>query len=775
MSAPDERLAAGLADRYRIERELGAGGMATVYLAYDLRHDRDVAIKVLHPDLGAALGGDRFLTEIRTTARLQHPNIVPVFDSGQVGLARSDFERSENDGPSLLFFVMPRIEGETLRDRLEREGKLSVSEAVRLVREVADALDYAHAQGILHRDLKPENVLLSRGHALLADFGIAGQMATPETQRLTQTGTCLGTPAYMSPEQCAGDRTLSPASDVYALGAILFELLTGAPPFSGPTYEAILVQRFTQDAPRCSSRRADTPPECDAAITRALAREPADRFATAREFGAALGSDMQPAVRRTEGPSIAVLPFANVSADAENGYFADGLTEEVILTLSKVQSLRVSSRTSVMPYRARTDPPREIARALGVTHLLEGSVRKAGNRLRITASLLDAEHDASLWSERFDGTLDDVFDMQDRVAESIVSALRLTLSGEERARLVEHPIENAAAFDAYLRAREGINAFTATGLQRALGHLEDAARLAPDNVFVLRGMARARWAAINNSLSNDLSLLDDAMRHADTIARLAPESPFVSEIHGLVAAFRGDLDTGLRELGVAYEAIPEDADIAFWYGAFLMFSGRAEEGLAVLRDIKRRDPTYALVALMEDLGEAFAGRFAGPLARLAEGPRHAPPAVWYLLQGLVGLAAGDQAHALRAFDLSAAEPPDGMSKLSAFLAASTRGDAAAAALVLTPDLEALLWHDFSYTEYAAQGFALLGDVAGIQKWLPRAADLGAGYYDALSRHNAAWRPWLAHPDIAPVFERIRANAARYATIPLAPRAAALLR
>jgi hypothetical protein len=211
------------------------------------------------------------------------------------------------------------------------------------------------------------------------------------------------------------------------------------------------------------------------------------------------------------------------------------------------------------------------------------------------------------------------------------------------------------------------------------------------------------------------------------------------------------------------------------YGAFLMFSDRAEDGLAVLRDLKRRDPTYALVALMEDLGEAFAGHFAGPLARLADGPRYAPPAIWYLVQGLVGLAAGDQTHALRALDLSAAGPPDAMSGLSTFLAAATRADGAAAMAVLTPELEASLWQDFSYAEYAAQGFALLGDVGGVHKWLTRATDLGAGYSGALTLNNAVWRPWLAHPDVAPIFERVRANAARYATIPLAPRAAALTR
>ena len=255
-----ERLTSALAGRYRLDGELGAGGMATVYLAHDTRHDREVAIKVLHTDLGASLGLERFLSEIRITAKLQHPHIVPVFDSG--------------DADGLLFFVMPRVEGETLRARLDRTGPLPIAEAVRYVREVADALSYAHGRGILHRDLKPENILLSGGHALLADFGIAGSSGMPLAQRLTQTGMAVGTPAYMSPEQATGERTLGPASDVYGLGAILFELLTGMPPFTGVTYEAMLVQRFTQDAPRASTRRADTPPGCDAAIAKALAATP---------------------------------------------------------------------------------------------------------------------------------------------------------------------------------------------------------------------------------------------------------------------------------------------------------------------------------------------------------------------------------------------------------------------------------------------------------------------------------------------------------------------
>ena len=249
----------------------------------------------------------------------------------------------------------------------------------------------------------------------------------------------------------------------------------------------MLVQRFTQDAPRASTRRADTPPACDAAIARALEREPAERFASAAAFAAALEDVSLRSAPR--GTSIAVLPFANLSTDADNGYFADGLTEEVILTLSKVSALRVSSRTSVMPYRERAASPHEIARALGVTHLLEGSVRKSASRICIAAALLDATSDRSLWSEKFNGTLDDVFEMQGRVALSILEALQLTLTPQEAATLAEHPITNVAAYDEYLRAREGLNKFSASGLEQALQHLSQAARLEPDIVCVATSFA----------------------------------------------------------------------------------------------------------------------------------------------------------------------------------------------------------------------------------------------------------------------------------------------
>jgi serine/threonine protein kinase len=267
-------LAELLGARYVVERELGAGGMATVFLAHDSKHDRDVAIKVLHPELGAVLGADRFLSEIRTTARLQHPHILPLLDSGDAG--------------GLLYYVMPLVTGETLRTRLERERQLPVADAVLITREVADALGYAHGLGVIHRDIKPENILLQGGHALVADFGIALAVQSAGGARMTQTGLSLGTPQYMSPEQAMGERTIDARSDIYALGVVTYEMLTGQPPFTGSTVQAIVARVMTEKPAPIATIRDTVPPHVEHAVVKALAKLPADRFATAAAFSSAL-------------------------------------------------------------------------------------------------------------------------------------------------------------------------------------------------------------------------------------------------------------------------------------------------------------------------------------------------------------------------------------------------------------------------------------------------------------------------------------------------------
>jgi serine/threonine protein kinase len=308
-------LAAALADRYRLERELGQGGMATVYLAEDLKHQRRVAIKVLRPELAAAIGADRFLREITTTASLRHPHILPLYDSG------------EADG--FLYYVMPYVEGESLRGRLDREKQLPLDDALQIAREVADALSYAHARGIVHRDIKPENILPESGHAAVADFGIAKAMSAAGSDTLTQAGMAIGTPQYMSPEQASGEQDLDGRSDLYALGCVLYEMLAGQPPFTGPTAESLVYQRLTAEPRSITQLRPAVPAEVAVALQRALAKTPADRFNPVAQFSEALrpGALARPSGTTAVHPaekSIAVLPFVTLPADPDNEYFVTG-------------------------------------------------------------------------------------------------------------------------------------------------------------------------------------------------------------------------------------------------------------------------------------------------------------------------------------------------------------------------------------------------------------------------------------------------------------------
>ena len=343
MTAIEERLAPGLAGRYTIERQLGEGGMAVVFLAQDLRHGRKVALKVLRPEISAEIGAERFLREIKIAAGLPHSHILPVYDSGDAG--------------GLLYYVMPNMEGRSLRERLEAERQLPLDGALRITREVASALDYAHRQRVVHRDIKPENILFQEGNALVADFGIGKALSSGGA--LTQTGLAVGTPAYMSPEQAAGESEVDGRSDIYSLGCVLYEMLTGEVPFTGPTAQAILTKRFISPVPHVKAMR-DVPDGIDAVVTRALAKAPVDRFATAAQFAEALrapeAAHRTPPEGQKNAPaqqSVAVLPLANMSADPENEYFSDGMTEEIIGALSKVPGLQVASRTSCFAFKGK--------------------------------------------------------------------------------------------------------------------------------------------------------------------------------------------------------------------------------------------------------------------------------------------------------------------------------------------------------------------------------------------------------------------------------------
>jgi serine/threonine-protein kinase len=584
-TAPDT-LQAALADRYAIERELGAGGMATVYLAQDLKHDRKVAVKVLHADLAQTVGAERFLREIRLAAKLSHPHILPLFDSGEAA--------------GMLYYVMPNVEGQSLRDRITGERQLPVDEAVRIAGEVGGALDYAHRHGVVHRDIKPENIMLQDGHALVADFGIGKALSDVEGQAFTQTGVSVGTPAYMSPEQAAGE-SVDGRSDLYSLGCVLYEMLVGEQPFTGPTVQAVIAKRFVQTPADVSALRDGVPRPVARALQQALARTPIDRFHT----GAALVAAMRQ-VEASEAPaarpaapekSIAVLPFASLSTDPENEFFAEGITEEILNALSQITDLRVAGRSSSFSFKGKHQDLRQIGEALNVRTVLEGSVRRAGSRVRITAQLVDVTDGYHLWSERYDREIADVFAVQDEIAGAIAAKLQTTLAAGAAAR-AQRVTENIEAYQAYLKGRALLYRRGASTRQ-GMVMMQKALELDPTYALAWAGLADAYslLGYYGNIPPDEASAkareaVEQALRHGPDLA----ETHTARALRALL--FDWDWVMSRQSFLKALELNPGYIQGAAWYQLFYngFVCGRWEEALAALKDCQARDPRSAYLA-----------------------------------------------------------------------------------------------------------------------------------------------------------------------------------
>jgi len=525
-------------DRYRITREIGRGGMAIVYLADDLRHRRPVAIKFIQPEIAQAVGAARFLREIEIAAQLTHPHIVPLYDSGEI------------DGR--LFYVMPFLEGESVRARIDRERQLPVPDALGIARQTASALEFAHARGVVHRDIKPENILLYEGEAMVADFGIALAVSAAASARITGTGLVVGTPQYMSPEQALDEGT-DARSDQYSLACVLFEMLAGEPPYSGASPYSILSKRLMDPVPSVRRLRSTVPIVVDRALTRALAKAPADRFATVGAFAAELAlASMTPATgsaaigERPRGASVAVLPFRNLSADPENEYFADGITEDVIAHLSKIRALTVISRGSVMQFKQRTGSMRDIGAILGATTLLDGSVRRAGNRVRIVAQLVDGDSDRHLWAETYDRQLDDIFSIQTDVALHIASALEAELSPDERDRVERKPTEDLEAYQLFLQGRQWHIKYTPEALQRAIAYFERALERDPSFALPAAELASC-WLEI---VESGIMEPEDAYARAeDAVTRALRADPDSSQAHATWGYLRMVRDFAWDDVG----------------------------------------------------------------------------------------------------------------------------------------------------------------------------------------------------------------------------------
>ena len=630
-----DRLQQTLGGAYVLERELGGGGMSRVFVAHDTRLGRRIVVKVLHHELAAGLSAQRFEREIRLAAQLQHPHVVQLLNAGEV--------------EGLPYYTMPFVQGESLRERLRREGALPVGDAVRLVRELADALAYAHAEGVVHRDLKPENVLLSGSHAVVADFGVAKAVSAAThgggtAGESTGLGVAVGTPAYMAPEQATGDPATDHRADLYALGVVAYEILAGAHPFAGRAPTAMLAAHLTEMPASLAEQRPDVPAAVAALVMRLLAKQPGDRPQNATDVVRELDAILTPpairsaalprarlggrrtlvgvgiavavigsaiaaatlAARRTgtspDRPVLAVLPFENLGAPAD-AYFADGLTEEVRSRLTSVSGLQVIGGKSARQYKGTTRAPREIARELGATHLLSGTIRweRAGSgdgRIRVHPELVRASDQSSIWAEPVEGQPGDVFALQMQVAERVAAALDVALLARERQTISARPTENLAAYDAYLRGLASITrgtVFSAAERQITAREFERAVALDPNFAAAYARLAMVyradqRQAGDAGTAATALAKGQAAVERAWALDSTLVETRIA---HTTYLADAGDVASAYRLVRDAARSFPGNVELLITLGNVEWTTGRHDEALASYRRATTLDPRAA--------------------------------------------------------------------------------------------------------------------------------------------------------------------------------------
>jgi serine/threonine-protein kinase len=733
------RLRAALGDRYLIQEEIGRGGAATVYLAEDVKHDRKVAIKVLRPDNGpSGYEPQRFLREIRIAARLSHPQILPLHDSG------------EHDG--LFYFVMPYAGCESLRGRLEREGALPVDVALRITRAVAGALAYAHRLDVIHRDIKPENILLQEGEPVVADFGVATALSAAGGDNIyvTDRGFAVGTPAYMSPEQASGESGLDGRADQYSLACVLYEMLAGRPPFAGSGPRATMARHAIETAAPVRTHRPTVPVAVERALERALAKSPAERFPTMADFAAALTDPSSDgasagAVSAVDARAIAVLPFVNASADPDNEYFSDGITEELITALTKVEGLHVASRTSVFALKGAREDVRTLGARLNVSAVLEGSVRRAGNRLRITAQLTSVGDGRTLWSERYDRELADVFAIQDEIAGTIVDTLRATLLQDLGDPVPVRYTANLKAYHLYLKGRYSWNRRTPSAIAQGIRYFEAA--IAEDAGYALAytGLADSyalqidyRGSPVKEGLERARAEAQRALALDETLAEAHTSLAWV------VFIYDWDWPRADRHFRRALELNPRYSVARQWYAWFQVAMGQTELALAEGRRAIALDP--ASVSIRRSVGwlHYYARQPDQALEHLRRALAMNPTAEEnHRLLGLAYLQARQWDEAAAAFRESLAvsdSPALALAGLAAVAAGRGRTDEASAGLA---DLEARARASYVSPVAFVMVHAALGQSDQAFDWLERTYEERRG--------------WLAYLNVEPMLDPLRGD------------------
>lgn len=766
-------LAQSLGSVYAVQRELGGGGMSRVFHAHERALDRDVVIKVLPPELAAGMNVERFRREIQLAAKLQHPHIVPVLTAGQVN--------------GLPYFTMPYVEGRSLRELLASGEPIAIPDAMHILRNVASALAYAHAHGVVHRDIKPDNVLLSGGAAIVTDFGIAKAVSSARTRTgehtdtLTLIGTSLGTPAYMAPEQAAGDPSTDHRADLYAFGVMAYEIVSGRPTFAASTPHALLAAQMSEVPPPLDTRRAGVPrglaeivkaclekdpsrrPADAAAIVRALDAS-AERSGGARASGlhgrraaflvaagvvVALGAYAGVRALRGRGSvptppaaaavprSIAVLPLVNESGNPRDDYFSDGMADELTTALDKVSGLRVASRTSAFALRHRSLTVQEIGKALNVGAVLEGTVRRDGDRLRVTAELANTADGLTIWSDTYEREMKDVFHVQDDITQAIVGALRVALGGA-RPAAARRGTSDLQAYDLYLRGRYYWSQRGAASLRTAAGYFQRAIDRDPSYADAYAGLADATaLLPIYGDTPLD-SVLPGARRAAERALMLDSTLAEAHTTLGLLLKSTGDWGASAREFQHAIALNPSYATAHQWYAEVLMITDQVEPAIDEMERAEQLDPLSPVIAAELSYCLALAGRFddahaAGVRAQTLD------PALWtsYVFPAWGELFAHHVPEAVRGLDTAVRLDPniDAVRGSQAY-AYAVAGFADSARGVLRA-IEPRALRPGGSPFGVALGFLGLGERDSALAWLARAAD----------RRD----PWLYAASLQPVW------------------------
>jgi serine/threonine-protein kinase len=636
------RLQATLGAVYAVDRELVGGAMSRVFIAEERALQRRVVLKVLPPELSAVVNTDRFRREITLSAKLQHPHIVPLLSAG------------ESDG--LVYYTMPLIEGESLRARLDRSGELPIADAVRVLRDIAAALSYAHRHGIVHRDIKPDNVLLGDDGALVSDFGVAKALAADsgDQRSLTGTGVSVGTPQYMAPEQVSADPNTDHRADIYAFGVLAYEVLAGRPPFEGSSVQAVLAAHVTQDPTPLSRYRPSVPPGLTQLVMQCLEKRPADRPQSADDLLRRLerASESKTAFHRERGParwrwiaatlgvaaligavslatyrrgtegarggisdrSVAVLPFTNVSADPQNEYFSDGITDELITALSQLEDMRVISRASVFALKGTKHDLRLIGQRLRVPMVIVGSVQRAGQRLHVNAQLVRVVDDATIWSQSYDGDVADVFAVQESIARAIVNALQLRLA--RSGGIMRQPTRDLEAYEWYLKGRYAWNLRTAPTIHEAIAYFERA--VARDSTFALAYTGLAD--AYNVLPTYESAPAREAGLRAEAFAlrALAIDSSLAEAYAALGLSRQNTLQWKGAETAFqrALATNPRYATTHHWYAIFLWCFARFDEARPHVDRALALDPGSRVIALLPGIQRYYERDYDGAIADL---------------------------------------------------------------------------------------------------------------------------------------------------------------